>query len=167
MQFDLRKFMVSGTRPYHAEFLCDLSARDFAGATIPQPVPVSFDAAADGNEIRLALRAKASVHGECARCLDPVESVEAVDAEWSVRERDLDDPDFDLPLDANGKLDVDEWLFQEFLFQIPTVQLCSEACEGLCSICGKKKTICTCPKAESNDAAPIDARLSVLKSLLN
>ena len=32
MQFDLRKFIVSGTKPYVAEFQCDLSAKDFAGA---------------------------------------------------------------------------------------------------------------------------------------
>jgi uncharacterized protein len=166
MQFDLRKFMASGARPYHAEFLCDLSARDFAGAKILEPVAARFDAVTEGDEIHLALRAKASVHGECARCLDPVESEEAVEAEWAVKERDLDDPDFDLPLDSNGKLDVDEWLFQEFLFRIPTVQLCSEACEGLCPVCGKKRAACTCPQAGSSDA-PIDARLSVLKSLLN
>ena len=38
MQFDLRKFIATGTQPYHAEFPCDLSARDFAGARIEQPV---------------------------------------------------------------------------------------------------------------------------------
>ena len=36
MQFDLRKFIVSGTKPYAAEFQCDLSAKDFAGARIEQ-----------------------------------------------------------------------------------------------------------------------------------
>ena len=39
MQFDLRKFIVSGTKPYAAEFQCDLSAKDFAGARIE---PVSY-----------------------------------------------------------------------------------------------------------------------------
>ena len=29
MQFDLRKFIVSGTKPYAAEFQCDLSAKVF------------------------------------------------------------------------------------------------------------------------------------------
>lgn len=166
MQFDLRKFMASGMQPYQAEFLCDLSARDFAGARIPSPVAACFEAAAEGGAVRLALRAKASVHGECARCLDPVERGESVEAEWLVREKDLDDPDFELPLDGSGRLDVDEWLFQEFLFQIPTVLLCSAGCEGLCPLCGKKRAACTCPKAES-DGDPIDARLRILKSLLN
>ena len=87
-------------------------------------------------------------------------------AEWTVRERDLDDPDFDLPLDEKGHLDVDEWLCQEFMFQIPTVLLCSADCPGLCPRCGKKMAECTCPPAEA-EAEPADARLAILKSLLN
>ena len=69
MQFDLRKFIATGTQPYHAEFPCDLSARDFAGARIEQPVTASFTAEPDGDEVRMTLRAKALVHGECARCV--------------------------------------------------------------------------------------------------
>ncbi len=86
MQFDLRKFIVSGTKPYAAEFQCDLSAKDFAGARIEQPVTARFEAVPDGEEIRMTLRANALVHGECARCLDPVEREETVQAEWTVRE---------------------------------------------------------------------------------
>ena len=149
MQFDLRKFIATGTQPYHAEFPCDLSARDFAGARIEQPVTASFTAEPDG-----------------ARCLDPVEREETVEAEWTAKERDLDDPDFELPLDEKGHLDVDEWLAQEFMFQIPTVLLCSADCPGLCPRCGKKRAECTCPP-EEDKAAPVDARLAILKSLLN
>lgn len=166
MQFDLRKLIVSGTKPYTAEFQCDLSAKDFAGARIEQPVTARFEAVPDGEEIRMTLRANALVHGECARCLDPVTREETVDTEWTVKERDLDDPDFELPLDEKGHLDVDEWLSQEFMFQIPTVLLCSPDCAGLCPQCGKKKAECTCQPAEPTEA-PVDTRLAILKSLLN
>ena len=166
MQFDLRKFIATGTQPYCAEFQCDLSARDYAGARIEQPVDAVFTAEPDGDEVRMTLRAKALVHGECARCLDPVEREEAVEAEWTAKERDLDDPDFELPLDEKGHLDVDEWLAQEFMFQIPTVLLCSPDCAGLCPQCGKKKAECTCPPEEA-ELPPADARLAILKSLLN
>ena len=125
-----------------------------------------FNAETDGEEIRMTLRANASVHGECARCLDPVIREETVDTEWTVKERDLDDPDFDLPLDEKGHLDVDEWLSQEFMFQIPTVLLCSADCAGLCPVCGKKKAECTCQPTEQAEA-PVDTRLAILKSLLN
>ena len=91
---------------------------------------------------------------------------ETVDTEWTVKERDLDDPDFELPLDEKGHLDVDEWLSQEFMFQIPTVLLCSPDCAGLCPQCGKKKAECTCQPAEPTEA-PVDTRLAILKSLLN
>ena len=166
MQFDLRKFIATGTQPYRAEFQCDLSARDYAGARIEQPVDAVFTAEPDGDEVRMTLRAKALVHGECARCLDPVEREEAVEAEWTAKERDLDDPDFELPLDEKGHLDVDEWLAQEFMFQIPTVLLCSPDCAGLCPRCGKKKAECICPPEEA-ELPPADARLAILKSLLN
>ena len=166
MQFDLRKFIATGTQPYRAEFQCDLSARDYAGARIEQPVDAVFTAEPDGDEVRMTLRAKALVHGECARCLDPVEREETVEAEWTAKERDLDDPDFELPLDEKGHLDVDEWLAQEFMFQIPTVLLCSPDCAGLCPRCGKKKAECTCPPEEA-ELPPADARLAILKSLLN
>lgn len=116
MQFDLRKFITAGTRPYHAEFQCDLSAYDYAGARIPQPVTAVFDAQTDGDEVQITLRAKASVHGECARCLDPVTREETVDTEWIVKERDLDDPDFDLPLDEK-----DTWTWTNGLIR----SLCS------------------------------------------
>ena len=166
MQFDLRKFITAGAKPYHAEFQCDLSAYDYAGARIPQPVTAVFDAQTDGDEVQITLRAKASVHGECARCLDPVTREETVDTEWTVKERDLDDPDFDLPLNEKGHLDVDEWLCQEFMFQIPTVLLCSPDCAGLCPECGKKKAECSCQPTEQTEP-PVDTRLAILKSLLN
>lgn len=166
MQFDLKKFIATGSKPYHAEFQCDLSARDFSGARISEPVTAYFDAEADGDEVHMTLRADACVHGECARCLDPLTRQETVEAEWTVKERDLDDPDFDLPLNEKGHLDVDEWLCQEFMFQVPMVLLCSTDCAGLCPECGKKRADCTCTHQEQSDA-PIDARLAILKSLLN
>ena len=67
MQFDLRKFIATGRQPYHAEFQCDLSAHDYAGARIPQPVTVVFEAETDGDEVRMTLRANASVlHDSCS-----------------------------------------------------------------------------------------------------
>lgn len=166
MRFDLRKFIAVGNQPYHAQTECDLSERDFAGARILHPVSICFDAVPQVGEVHLTLRAKALVQGECARCLDPVEFEETVDVEWTVREKDLDDPDFELPLDDKDRLDVDEWIFQEFMFRIPTVLLCSADCEGLCPDCGKKRAACTCRKAEGEQPTA-DARLSILRSLLN
>ena len=46
------------------------------------------------------------------------------------------------------------------------VLLCSPDCAGLCPRCGKKKAECVCPP-EEEETAPADARLAILKSLLN
>ena len=119
MQFDLRRFIASGRADWQQTFDCDLSGRDFAGSRIPEPVTARFVAAADGDEVRMTLQANASVHGECARCLDPVCFQAQVDAEWTAREKDLDDPDFDLPLNPAGCIDLEDWLYQEFLFSDP------------------------------------------------
>ena len=166
MQFDLKKFYETAKRPYDVQFELDLSGREFYGARLPKPVEAQFTAAVTAEGVLVTLKAEAEVHGECAWCLDPVRQQCAVNTEWSVRERDLDDPDFELPLDEKGKLDVDEWLYQEFTFEIPTVLVCSADCQGLCPECGSKKGACTCHKAEE-EGQPLDARLSILKSLLN
>ncbi len=168
MQFDLRRFIAAGSTDWSRDFACDMTGRDFAGARIPEPVQAHFSAVGGEGELRLALRASAWVDGECARCLDRVSFPVEVSAEWTVRERELDDPDFELPLDEAARLDADEWLYQELLFEIPPVLLCSDGCQGLCPQCGRRRPCtCACPEADKPAGTLPDARLSVLKSLLN
>jgi uncharacterized protein len=165
MLFDLKKFFSAGVSPQEKCFTADFSEKDFYGAHIAAPVSARFTAERKNGEVILRLTAEAQVQGVCARCLDPVSRQEAVDAEWTLQEKDLDDPDFELPRNEKGMLDVEEWLCQEFGFQIPTVLLCSSDCQGLCPVCGKKRQECSCPEAVTSTSA--DARLSILKNLLN
>ncbi|MFI3169027.1 MAG: YceD family protein [Faecalibacterium sp.] len=168
MLFDLKKYFSAGISPDKREFQADFSDCDFSGATIKEPVTVYFVAERFGSEVSLTLTAEATITANCARCLDEIKQTEKVQLEWLVKESDLDDPDFELPVDEKGKLDVKEWTFQEFTFEIPTVLVCSTDCEGLCPVCGKKVADCTCQAAEADAAAPpLDPRLSILKSLLN
>ena len=119
-----------------------------------------------GSELYLSLRAKATAVGECARCLDPVSESIELEREWKVREDDLIGED-ELPVDAKGVLDLDELLFEELVLEGPTLLLCSEDCTGLCPVCGLKKAAgCTCEPAEE-EAAPVDARLAILRELLD
>ena len=116
--------------------------------------------------VRTVEEVKAQVEGECARCLAPVQQAYDFTREYLVRLRDLDDPDFELPLDEKGCLDLRELVYQELIFEVPRVLLCSPDCPGLCPICGKRKADgCSCQTAEA--AAPTDARLSILKQLLS
>ncbi len=168
MLFDLKKFFGAGISPDKREFQADFSDCDFSGSKIKEPVNVTFVAERLHDEVILTLQAQANITANCARCLDEIEQTEKVDVEWVVKDRDLEDPDFELPLDEKGKLDVKEWVFQEFMFEIPMVQVCSTDCVGLCPVCGKKVADCSCEHAETEEATtPLDPRLSILKSLLN
>ncbi len=165
MLFDLRKFLSAGISPTVREFTVDLSQQDFFGAKVSEPVEAAFTANRLEGEVEVRLEATATISGVCARCLDPVTQEYKIDSQWVVRERDFTDEDFELPMDGNGVLDVDAWLNQELSLEIPQVLLCSADCLGLCPVCGKKRQDCTCHEAA--ESTPADARLSILKSLLN
>lgn len=166
MLFDLRNFLQSAKTPYTAQFSADFSDEDFDGCRIPIPVSCSFTATPTLEGAALALRVQAVANGACARCLAPVEQTYDFTREYTVRLRELDDPDFELPLDEKGWLNVRELAYQELIFEIPRVLLCSADCPGLCPICGKRKAEgCTCQSAQ--ETAPVDARLSILKQLLS
>ncbi len=167
MLFDLKKFFNTGNSPHERVFEVDLTAKDFSGAKITEPVCTNFVAELVGDEVDLTLTATAHLKTNCARCLEEIKKDETISAQWTVKERDLEDPDFELPLDEKGKLNVEEWLYQEFMFQIPTVLLCSADCTGLCQICGQKQESCVCEKTNETSAPIVDERLSVLKSLLD
>ena len=114
--------------------------------------------------MRLTLKAELSYHGECARCLAPVDGVFSLDFERTVAtEGMLTDEESEEILDeyvvlCGNKLDVDEALCEELLLGFPTRLLCSEDCPGLCPKCGKprREGDCGCSDKE------IDPRLAVL-----
>ena len=137
---------------------------------------VSFDSDAhvrgqltdNAGYMRLTLRAELPYHGECARCLAPIDGVFSLDFERTVvtegtlSEEQLDEH-FDEYVVLHGcELDVDEALTEELLLGFPTKLLCSEDCPGLCPKCGKPKQegSCGCPEKEP------DPRWAALKALL-
>lgn len=166
MPFDLRNFLQNAKRAYTVRLAADLSARDFDGFCVPDPADCVFGAVPTLEGAELTLQVSADVRAECARCLAPVQEHYEFTRAYTVRPRDLDDPDCELPLDAQGCMEIEELIYQELIFEVPRVLLCSPDCLGLCPICGKKRAAgCTCQPAE--DAAPPDARLSILKQLLS
>ena len=166
MRFDLNKFLAAGKKPYTASFSFDLSGRGWPGYRLPAPVAGSIAVTRTPQGAEITLQADAAVEAECARCLAPVRETYAIAQQYTVRPVDLQDPDFELPLDEEGLLDVEELVYQEIILAVPRVLLCSPDCLGLCPICGKRKAAgCTCQPAD--EAAPADARLSILKQLLS
>ena len=122
--------------------------------------------------MRLVLKAQLKYHGECARCLAPVDGVFSLDFERTVTtegtlSEDALEDDFDKAdeyvIIHGAELDVDEPLLEELLLGFPTKLLCSEDCPGLCPKCGKPRRDgdCGCPTKE------IDPRLAILATLFD
>ena len=78
-------------------------------------------------------------------------------------EREIAEDDLTTSFYADGVLDVADLLREQFLLALPMKPLCSEACRGLCAVCGanQNRTTCKCsPRWE-------DPRLAALKGLLD
>ena len=116
--------------------------------------------------MRLILKAELNYHGDCARCLAPVDGVFSLDFERTVvtegmlTEERLSELDDEYVLVEKNELDVDMAIREELLLNFPSRLLCSDDCPGLCPKCGKPKRDgdCGCPTKE------IDPRLAVLKN---
>ena len=114
--------------------------------------------------MRLKLQATLFYHGECARCLAPVDGVFSLDfertvtTEGTIDEERLEELEDEYVVLQGHELSVDDALLEELALSFPTRLLCSEDCEGLCPKCGKPKREgdCGCPTRE------IDPRLAVL-----
>lgn len=165
MLFDLQSFLQSAKKPYTAHFLLAPTYLDFGSFELSAPAECDFSALATPDGAALTLRVKANIHAECARCLDLVEQSYEFEREYTVRLRDLDQEFLELPVDEKGNLILEDLAFQEILYEVPPVLLCSADCQGLCPACGLKKRDCKCQTAEQS--APTDARLSILKQLLS
>lgn len=160
-RLDIRGMLLERQEPAQGEEVFDLSGRDFSGFSVPQPVRVSYTAAVKNGEVLLRLQFTAGLSAECARCLSPAVMDLPVNLEAHLREGDWQQPVPELPLDANGVLDLEELTYGEVVLEAPQVVLCSDECEGLCARCGQPKTVCQCP-AEAEG----DPRLAALKELL-
>lgn len=115
--------------------------------------------------MRLKLKAELVYHGECARCLAPVDGVFSLDfertvaLEGTIAEDRLEELVDEYVVLEGHELDIDEPLCEELVLGFPMRLLCSEDCEGLCPKCGKprREGDCGCVLRE------IDPRLAVLQ----
>ena len=119
--------------------------------------------------MRLRLKVELVYHGECARCLAPVDGVFSLDFERTVvtegvlSDDALEDDAEEYVVIHGSELDVDEPLSEELVLGFPIKLLCSEDCLGLCPKCGKprREGDCGCPTKE------IDPRLAILATLFD
>ena len=119
--------------------------------------------------VTLTSRVTVPYRGECARCLEPVETVLEFDfdrtivTEGTVSDEVLEEKADEYLVVKRGILEPDEAIIESIYLELPSRLLCSPVCRGLCPKCGKKTTgdVCGCAPRE------IDPRWSKLKELLD
>ena len=144
-----------------------LTPMDLPGVEFESDAHVTGSLTDNAGYMRLELCAELKYHGECARCLAPVEGVFSLDFERTVATEgvlsDGEEDEDEYVVIHGTELDADEPLSEELMLAFPTKLLCSEDCPGLCPRCGKPRSEgeCGCPEKE------IDPRLAILATLFD
>lgn len=161
MIIDIKKLLDTCGNTKEYKFSLDLENEDFPGYTVANPVNVSIVVQPQASGLYITANLQGKVMAPCARCLEPAEQTFAYSLEGLVRETDFGGDESDFPVSQDGILDCKEFAYTEIILQTQTVLLCSDKCEGLCPVCGKRKP-CDCKEEEA-----IDERLAILKQLLS
>jgi uncharacterized protein len=122
-----------------------------------------------GDDYVLLGRIAGTLETPCARCLEPARV--SVDAQVAVTFVPADEDDEELAEDdgdvvgfAGNEIALDEEVRDEILLGIPLQVLCSEACKGLCPVCGGNRNAVPCQcEAERRESASRFAALGKLK----
>lgn len=139
---------------------------DFSGEDLEQDSPLKAAGAAEllahtGGEIRIQGCYNVVMSAECDRCLQqarfPLErSFDLFYRPMAViareEEVEIDEGEAEIGFYQHGGLELEDILREQVLLALPMQRVCSEACRGICPICGKNRneTPCDC-KIESAD----------------
>lgn len=145
--------LPAGPTPLHADLSLALAA----------DVRVRLEG--DQHRVQAEVRADPDLVQPCARCLEDVHlNVHVLYQEewWLTGDPPADLAESDGPVLHRGVTDsvVDIWdgFWQNVALELPAKVLCTEACRGLCPVCGTNRNRAECGCA----AESIDPRLAVL-----
>jgi uncharacterized protein len=140
------------------------------GFTIAAPVELAFDIYKDKQQFRLIGTVKTTLELPCSRCLEPF--VWPVEASFDLRyqphahntgegEREIEEDDLTTAFYEHDMIDLQQLMKEQFLLSLPMKPLCTDACRGLCPVCGTNlnRTTCTCTEQWE------DPRFAALKAL--
>lgn len=114
--------------------------------------------------VTIAYKAFISTKIPCDRCLKEVLKEYSLNFEHTlVRKLYNEEADESYTLVEDGMLDLFELVTTDIVLELPTKNLCSENCKGLCPKCGANlnETTCNCATKE------VDPRLASLLKLLD
>jgi uncharacterized protein len=172
MLLDLNK--LRGAREhFERTFQPSLFDPQDADYRVAAPVELSMHVEKTGADaFRVTGQARTRLEQVCSRCAEPFEVpfAESFDLRYLPQtavaaegEHEIKDDDLASAFYTDGMLDVIDLLREQFVLAVPMKPLCSDACRGLCPVCGANlnRTECGC------EARWEDPRLAPLKGLLN
>jgi uncharacterized protein len=95
----------------------------------------------------------------CGRCLEEYRQLIAMDMDIRLMpkteipqasEFELKDEDMNVNYYESDEIDLDPFIYEEVLLDMPSRPICSEDCQGLCGVCGKNKNLETCDCNETS-----------------
>jgi uncharacterized protein len=165
---------VSQMREAHAQVERTVSADGLASDAdvfgVSGPVRLSASIQKDRQQYRLKGTVQATLELECSRCLvayqmpvdEPFEVLYLPHADAKTDgEVEIEDDDLSTAYYRDQVIDLGQLVMEQFFMVVPMKPLCSEACRGLCSMCGTNLNISQC----SCTASWVDPRLAVLLEL--
>ena len=149
----------------------DMSQVVYWGQTpFQEPVQVSGELKGYLGILTLDYTAKVMRDDSCARCLEPVRTVQELTFTHTIMEREksaeeADDVDDTFIIVTNSVLDLDELVISDLLLTQEDVVLCKPDCLGLCPDCGSNRNNNTCScsvNTASGSAKAPDSRFGAL-----
>jgi uncharacterized protein len=165
---------VSQMREAHAHVERTLAAGELANDAgvfgIGGPVRLAIAIRKDRQQFRLIGKVQATLELECSRCLVGFEM--PVDEGFDVLylphseakgdgEVEIEDDDLSTAYFRDQIIDLGQLVMEQLFMVVPMKPLCSQTCQGLCSMCGRNLNTgsCTCT------ASWEDPRLAVLREI--
>lgn len=101
----------------------------------------------------------------CGRCLEDVEyrmNIE-VRKSFDMNESDDETDEEHFYITEDNEFNVEEFVYNEVLVNMPMKVLCSESCKGICNRCGANLNTQTC----NCDTTELDPRMSKIRDIFN
>ncbi|OPY69137.1 MAG: hypothetical protein A4E57_01342 [Syntrophorhabdaceae bacterium PtaU1.Bin034] len=128
-----------------------------ADLSFASPIEYNLTVWKAGENVWVKGPVRATLTLTCARCLEDfsffVES--EIDIELMPKEKQPSEPEVELKTEEMNlyffegeEIDIDPYVFEEVMLNIPIKALCSESCKGMCPSCGKNLNLeqCRCEK---------------------
>jgi uncharacterized protein len=164
MLLNLADLALRGGDRFERTYSLDMAPIVLGGADYTVLVPggtrLVVDRVTGGYLVTVSLDAK--IYGPCARCLgEAALDVHAEQQEFAPTAKEGWEETEESQFVKDLVVDVDGLAREALVLALPNQVVCSEECEGLCSICGKdlNKGLCDCSEDQ------IDERWSKLKEL--